>query len=420
VRKIFKSITISSLIFFILSGITSLLNYAFYPIIAHSTDTATFGEIQFFITLLNQFGVGFMVLNIISLIITVVQEDEKKRNKELGSLKKLSNLVISIIAVLGAIVLIICRPIFHIDSVWPIIALGASLLAHIPYTIELGRLQGENQYVFSGIVGIVASTLKVILAVVLIFAGFGATGAIVGYALGLVLAYVISSIKNRRFQLPRRPTNTYLAEIKTVLPRKNLLLATLFTIAIITTLSTIDIVIAKASLSEVGVGEYAGISTITKIILAVATPLLWLVVPHAVNNNMSLVRKYFAITVALVTVGSIFCLLFRDFITKTIFNMGDSTYLSYLPWALLSASLFACITFLALVSLCNNQLKLTTVVSIILVCVFTATFYLAGAQLEVMFRTILAQIISALVAAVVLLWWGRLFRRSADLAKSSQ
>jgi len=397
--KLAKALLTGSVIFFVLSGVTSVLNYAFYPVIAHFAGVELFGEIQFFLTLLNQFGVGFMVLNILSIIITV----NKKHEKELVGLNNLSNLVVLGIAVVGSAVLIVCMPLFQITSVWPILMLGISMLAHIPYTIELGRLQGNGQFAFSGIVAISAAFMKLAFAILFIVIGLGAAGAILGYSLGLVLAYLMSLWWNKALRI-KKPVfgKTFLQDIRFVTNRKGLLVAALATMSVLMVLSTIDVVVLKTVLGEVEMGQYAGISTVAKIILAMATPLMWLAAPRAVGGDMRTVRKFFLITLGLTITAAAGCLITKGFIIGVVFGLPDNPFLQLMPLALLSAVLFSLAIYLGVMAICRVRLRLSFGLAILAPIFFGVAFFVMSGEGEIVRRVLLSQIAAASVALVTL------------------
>ncbi|MCL2869308.1 hypothetical protein FWF48_00650 [Candidatus Saccharibacteria bacterium] len=400
--KLNKKILSGSLIFFALSGVTAVLNYGFYPIMARFANVATFGEIQFFITLLNQFGVGFVVLNILSIIITAESKDKHKYTAELAGLGKLSSIIVAGIAVIGSAFLIISQNTFHIQSIWSIFALSLSLLVNIPYIIEIGRLQGEDHFAFSGVVGIIASLSRIIFATIFVMMGWGAFGAMIGYTIGLIIAYLVSLLKNQRLEIKNHYFKHYLSDIKRILPRKYVILTTLFSITAITVISTIDVFIAKSNLSSYMVGQYAGISTIAKVILAIMEPLTRLSIPAMIDGSKVLVRRYLYTLIGLIAVCVALILIFEDFIIRVGFNSNGLMLKGYLPLELLSIAIFSLLMFLCVVSICRHKLADAAIGGALLIVGFIVFFYIFRGS-PIIYRTLISEVI---VGGLALLWLG--------------
>ncbi len=99
--SLIKKLLGGSIIFYGLSGVASLLNYVFYPIIGRMVSTGQYGEIQFLISMFNQLAVGFVVLNILAIIVSAELTNAKKRSAAIRSLNKTALIASSIIVALG-------------------------------------------------------------------------------------------------------------------------------------------------------------------------------------------------------------------------------------------------------------------------------------------------------------------------------
>src|SRR4051812_347764 len=151
-KTLVQKILAGSLIFYIFSGISSLLNYAFYPVVARFVDVTAYGEIQFLVSMFTQLSVGFVVLNILAIIISAELVGKDKQHTAIRNLNVAASIVIFLIVCIGSTILYINQNSLGFHDNTAIIALGVSLFVNVPFTIAIGKLQGNNMFVSSGVV----------------------------------------------------------------------------------------------------------------------------------------------------------------------------------------------------------------------------------------------------------------------------
>lgn len=425
-NTLLRHIVAGSLIFYALSGLVSLFNYAYYPIISRAVSTTTYGEVQFLLSLFAQLSVGFVALNLMSIILTARYQGEE-RSKALRSLNTLSITVILVIVLIGCLVLGLNKSAFGFASVIPIITLGISLLINVPFTVTMGRLQGEQQYVLSGVLGAVAAFLRLAFAFGFVLLGFGTSGAMAGMTLGMLTALAILFMYEKRHALHlnqrqlvarrsfKRLTAYYVDHITHLKDEKALLWTALITMAVMTLLSTSDVFLSKLILSAHEAGQYAAVATIAKIILYATTPLLWLALPLALTDMPQAVKKvrhYVALTGLIGGTLFIPFALAPDFIIRSLLGIDAAQYTLLLPLASAAMVVVSLAFIVTAISLCRDQLwsaLLASIASIVAFGVSLGLTYSAGTIRAILF----GQLIGGITAIIVSLVRSRMYEKKA-------
>ncbi len=405
-----RSIFSGSLLFYGLSGLASLLNYAYYPVMSHLVNTSEYGEVQFLISLLTQLSVGYVVLNVLSIIITAKYQDEHLRSRTLQGLNTAASTVILMIIAVGSAVLSFSHGSFGFHSVLPIIIMSLSLLVNIPFTITIGRLQGEGRFALAGVMGASASFCELLLASVFVLAGGGTSGAIAGVGAGMLVIVIVANIVDRAgsaniqdSKVPRRSMQLYLSRLTHLRAERGRAVTTLVAIGALTILSTADVVISKFWLSPHEAGQYAAVATIAKTILYATTPLMWLSLPLAVANTSTAntqVRRFIKLTMGVATILALMFIPRPKVFTEGLLGIQAGSYTNLLRLSAVATALFALAFILLGVDLCRDKLRQTTLAALCAV----ATFGIGLAFLHnrgVMKGTILSQIIAAFTAIMI-------------------
>lgn len=412
--QLLKSILFGSLLFYALSGLTSILNYAYYPIIARFVSTDVYGEIQFLTALFTQLAVGFVVLNILSIILTAKYTADHHRNAALSALTVTATTVILGIILAGTIILGLTKSSFGLESIVPVVVLGASLLLNVPFTIMLGRLQGEGKYALSGAVAVIAAFSKLIVSIVLISAGWGTSGAMAGIGIGLLIALIVAAVYEKRAASYREKiflrtlrlkplAALYVRKLTHLKSERFLAVTALVAMGILTILSTADVFISKLMLSPFEAGQYAAVATVAKTILYAATPLMWLALPPALSGlsaGMKSVRRYIHLTITLSVLLALAFSLNPAFITRSLLDINAGTFNGLLPLAASAMALFSVAFILVAVDLCKDNLKRAVRSSLLAVAVFIFTYILCFNSLEIMQGTLIAQTVSGFIAII--------------------
>jgi O-antigen/teichoic acid export membrane protein len=270
--------------FYFLSALTSFFNFLYYPVMARITPPHIYGEIQFLITIIFQVMVVFMALNVVTIILSVRYNKNKPLlRKSVAALSSLFNNLTVALTILAVIILIIFRHSLHFDSPIAFIALGIAIISTVPFTIAVGKLQGQDRFIAAGVLSVGGSVLKLLVSTSLVLFGFGATGAVVGIGIGQLLAVVIA-ISFGSFSY-RELFNFRLKDTRLLSNDKTVIIVAGCSIVITNLIITADTIGAKLILSSVDAGMYAGIATLAKIAIYVVSPLMWMVISSAVEPH---------------------------------------------------------------------------------------------------------------------------------------
>jgi O-antigen/teichoic acid export membrane protein len=426
-NTLLRSVLTGSLIFYALSGLTSLLNYVYYPAIARLVDTGTYGEIQFLMSLFMQLSVGFVVLNILSIVITAKYTVDHERQKALQALNTVATVTILIIISIGSVVLAFSKGSFGFDSIVPVLMLSLSLLINVPFTITLGRLQGEQKFAFSGVVGALSAFFKLICSLAFVAMGFGTSGAIAGIAAGLLISMLIAKAYEGRLKKPglsslqkrslKSVVDMYVQRFAHLRSERGLLLASLLAMGILTVLSTADVFISKLFLSAHEAGQYAAVATIAKVILYATTPLMWLALPLALANlphTMAKVRKYVLLTASIGVVLFIPFALMPSFIVSNLLGIQAGDYLDMLGIASFAMIVLSLAFIMVAVDLCRDRLATTALASLGALGGFIVGIA-AFQQGNIVHGAIIGQITAGLIAIIVSIVGNRIHEKKSRL-----
>lgn len=364
-----------TILFYAFSGISSLLNYAFYPIIGRVVSVGEYGEIQFLISMFTQLAVGFVVLNIIAIIISVTSRNPTEQSESVQTLNKVALYIMTPAVIIATVLLFALHSTLDLKDPLAIIGLGLAVLVSVPYTTSIGKLQGNGQFLESGIVGAAGALGKLLCSLILVLLGLGVTGAILGVGLGTFIAYLLSLVlDNNRAQsssLDFRLSKTRLQQIAHV---RNQSIVAIFVMASLTVLSVFDTIVSRVLLSHTDAGLYAAVATTSKVVLAAAMPLMWLALPHATRGQSKETKKYLSLT----TLGTVFFCIIVFFFSRQIIHLltgidaGAYTNLSFI--ASVAMSLCALAFLFGSIMISKNHLKIVTTSTVAGIVIAVAVF----------------------------------------------
>lgn len=394
--RLIKFASAGALIFYASSGIASLLNYAFYPVIARFVSVAQYGEIQFLVSMFTQLAVGFVVLNILAIIIGAELRDDSKQKKAMHSLTVVASGVTSVIVVTGVIVLISQKDTLNLQHTAAIIALGLSLLVNVPFTIAIGKLQGNDRFIASGVISVLGSFLKLLFSVVFVALGYGVTGAIFGIFAGMAACLIIIELFNHytiqpQTGHPRQPLlhKNHLTRLSFI---KSRAVIALIAVTLITLLSAADSIVSRVVLTEADAGHYAAVATVAKMILAATSPLMWLALPPAIQHNNKLVSKYIAATLLLSITATLGFIVAPSFFTHTIIGVDPKEFIGLMPLAAVGMTLCSVAFIILTAAVCIGRLQGIITILLFTTILFVATFLVCSPAFGPLTASLCAQI----------------------------
>jgi O-antigen/teichoic acid export membrane protein len=399
-KNIMKLIFAGSLVFYVFSGVSSILNYAFYPIIARFVNTSQYGEIQFLVSMYTQLAVGFVVLNILAIIISVKIKSLQEQRQAIKSLNLVSSFIMLLAIIIGSIILFTNKTNLGLTDNLSILALGFSLLISVPLTIVIGQLQGLGKFITSGVVIMLAALLKLIFSTLFVLFGFGVTGAMLGIGAGMFTALIVTIIINMRATARATTISNEASAPLFSTSFQNLgfireqAMVAICVVTTVTLLSSADSIVSRILLDSNTAGQYAAVATIAKIILAVTGPLMWLALPHAVNRDRHQILKLLIITIAVASTCGVLFSIAPELFTHKLLGINAGFYTQLVPIASLSMTLCSLGFFLTCISICLGHLRHIIIATICAIALYFITLFALLTTTSPMVASIGGQIVA--------------------------
>ncbi len=395
-QALMKRIFAGSLIFYAFSGISSLLNYIFYPILARFVSVAEYGEIQFLVSMFTQLAVGFVVLNILAIVISGEIKSNQDQRLAIKSLNKVASILVLCIVIIGSLILYGNQQALGFQDSTAIIALGVSLVISVPFTIEIGRLQGNNKFAASGLVSVIAALSKLIFSLIFVLLGFGVTGAIAGIGVGMIITLCLLRIFDKQTSHPPNPVVSRKRSFAQLGFIKKRAIIAMVAISTVTFLSSADSITSRLYLSSYSAGEYAAVATLAKVILAATSPLMWLALPPAIAHNKQKIFYFIAITTATAAMICVALSLFPVFFVHTLLGIDAGVYTQVLPIASVAMGLYSIAFVLMSVGVCVGLLRSVLISSLLAVVIYLGIFFTFQVSAGPIYASLYGQIASAI------------------------
>ena len=263
-----------SLVMIIGSNITNVVNYVYNLIVGRMLGPANYGELAAIFSLIGLFGMipfslGLVIIRYVSL--------SKTHGEVVGIIHWFSKRIF-VLAIFLVLIIVLAYPLLssflNIKDGFLIILAGVSFLFSVPSFLNKSVLQGVLRFKEMVISVLLENSTKLILAVILIYIGFGVGGAVTGFVMASFVGFVLSKIFIRDYSKPeaeRTPPNT-----------KPILLYSLPVLVqslALTSLYSADIILVKHFFSSHDAGLYASLSYLGRIIFFGAGPIASVMFP---------------------------------------------------------------------------------------------------------------------------------------------
>ncbi len=261
----------TSAAFILLATIASGLNFLYYPIIARSLSDAQFGEVQVGIAFIMQAAALFTSLNVLALFFAAQRESHQPLTI------RLERFVIAISLLLALATAVLAGPIAHalqFTDYRLLYILSVIFLLNIPEATWVGSLQGNGQFLGSGVISITSALSKIIASLAFIRIGFGAYGAMFGILIGTAVMLPMAYYMQKGQLIKFKNTFGILRGRDFLLFRDQpQLMLVFFSLVFLAFTSTVDVLFSKSTLDPTAAGVYAQLSTAAKIPYFAAVPL---------------------------------------------------------------------------------------------------------------------------------------------------
>lgn len=243
-------------------------NYLYYPIMGRMLSPADFGEVQALISLFLQLALLLIVLGQVTVNIVTNYTDEAKRQMAVFELEKFACMLSLGLCIVLAALSWKLRDFFQFTSVWPFLILLGAVIASVPGAFRGSFLRAHQQFMEASIAQLIIAIGKIIFSVTFVALGFRAAGAIGGLIVAQVVAFGYAAAMARKYGFFHPEDTRYFSwpNLQLLTPELKYALYVLVSTGIVALLTSIDVLVAKHYFDPHIAGEYAGISTVAKII----------------------------------------------------------------------------------------------------------------------------------------------------------
>lgn len=304
-----KRLVSNTAVIFVGSTTASVFSYLFNMLMGRMLGPAQYGEMAAILSLLMIMSVGGTVL----MTTTMFYVGEMYGLGNFSGIKRLFEIFTKYVLLLSLLFFLVgsalARPIadfFSISHVVPVVIAFSGFIFGFIILINRGILQGTQQFVAFTLIGILEMFLKVLVAVLLVRAGFALGGAIAATVIASVATYFVSL----------RPLTKLWRNIKQDEPaqfhfHKKEIFAYVWPVFISTLLLTVlinlDVILVKHYFPNDQAGLYAAVSTVGKIILYLTSPVISVMFPMILEKK-SQGKKHFKMlffSLALTAIGAL-------------------------------------------------------------------------------------------------------------------
>lgn len=280
ISKIIKDQFLSATFWvFLGTGFLNVGNYLYHLLMGRMLGVELYGALESMISALYILSVPTMTM---TLVIVKFVSSHKGRGEH-ALISNLYNFILSKILLYGLIallVLILASPyiqsFLHLPSIWLALLLPLSFSINLFYFLNKSILQGISSFFKLSVLSFLESVVKVFLAIFLVYLGFrveGAYGAlVVSIIVGLFVSYFY--VKNIvRISVGKKDNYPHTRELlKFTLP-------TFFTSLALTSIFTIDVILARHFFPGPESGYYSALSILGKIVFFAVSPIILVLFP---------------------------------------------------------------------------------------------------------------------------------------------
>lgn len=346
-----------SVLFTGLSLFAAGLNYALYPIIAHILSVGHFGEFSSLVALITQIGGVMLAFNVIS-IYFVAKYGEHESKLYLSIIQK--GLIVVFLGL--TFVTIIAFPVIgsalKISSLSDLIILTGILIFGIPAAVWSGYFQGNGEIVRVGVFAVAGSGAKLILAALGAYK-WGLSGALfgilVGTLIGLVLFWLLPGSKPPLAESIKIGKD----DARTINRFSAIIWRSVLAVGILSFIQIIDLLSIKMLYSGTEAGQYAGVSTLSRIVFYVGFILIWVLLPEIAKatekHRANLIRKSYAVYLGIAALSGLGAFMAGKQIIELLLGASYMIDRNIVVWAVILQSAILFVTFQSFVLLVLNK-----------------------------------------------------------------
>ena len=308
---------------FVFGGVAfaSVFNYLFYMLLGRRVDVEAYGVVTSLASALLVIGAPGVVAQLIAARLAA----DLEARHDSGALRKLADILTLYCSIIVAVVVVICvlfrEPIaayFNLTGTTATVVTVIGLALFIVETVQRGVLQGAHRFGAMSISMSIEAVIKVIVGIGL--AGrFGATGALLGIAVGAAVAIAFNAYAFRKeFGVRRNPVALESDLIRRVIAHVGIGQLT------VTVLMFYDVPLVKHLFDARSAGLYAAAALVGRAVIAAVSFVPTLVMPKATaraaagRSPLSLLGVALGLSIGIVAVAALFAALLPRFVVTVI------------------------------------------------------------------------------------------------------
>lgn len=346
-----------SILFTVLSLLAAIFNYALYLVVARVLSVGSFGEFSALLALVTQIGAIMLAFNIISIYL-VTKYGEKEAKRYLATIQKCLIYIFGAISLLTIFLFPVISNILNLSSFSDALILAGILLCTIPAAIWSGYFQGNGEIVKVGAFSLFTAGAKLILA------AFGAyfwgisgalTGVLAGTLVGLLIFWLLPGSK------PPLANTLQLSNKDIVVFRKfsTVILRCVAAVGLLSIFQIFDLLSVKALYSSEAAGQYAGISTISRIVFYVGFIIVWVLLPEIAKSQKKhrkrLIVNSYLLYSAIAIISSTGAIIAGGQAIEVLLGRGYAVEQSVVVWAVIFQSAILFLSFQSFVLAVLNK-----------------------------------------------------------------
>jgi O-antigen/teichoic acid export membrane protein len=323
-----------------------VLGYLFQIIMGRMLSVAEYGVLAALMASMMLIGAPLSTLTmVVSRKVSSYRSDEYA-NHRAYLFYMVNKKIVLLVMVFVITVLFYLEPIQHFLSIEKnvhLYLLISIIIIAFPQAVNIAYLQGLQYFKWLSVSGVLTTLLKIVIAVVLIYAGFGVSGALGGVLISslivLILIYVVlrPSIGRRGSEPNSKICLSYSAAVPVLIAN--------FAFAVMTQM---DMVLVKHFFSAHDAGLYAAASVLGKAVMYLPGGIALALFPMVAENHADgkssahLLIQAFSLTAILCLIGALLYYYFSDLIITLLYGEDfkpAAEILKYFGFAMLPMAL---------------------------------------------------------------------------------
>lgn len=380
--------------------VANFLHYLFHLMLGRMVSVEKYGEIEALISLINIVTIPAATLSLVAIRYSAICQAEKDPKKNRLVLNYLNRKILNYGLPLLAIAFLFTpwiQEFLKIESVLSLFIVWLLMFLCFFSSINSGAVAGWQKFGGLNLIRLIDALFKLVTAFILVKIGYQVSGAIGGFMLGMVMAYIASFFILKFIYFERKSKGEKLDSVIISSVKKYLLPVFLGSV-IINFLGNLDMIFAKHNLIPELAGQYGALNVMGKIIF-LATGVIGTVLfsmssakNHQQKNSLDLLKKAIFVTLGLSAVAVAIYFLAPKLVIYFIFGAKYYGVAGYLGWFAVLAMLYSLVNLLVQYFLSVNKTRAIYGFLVILIVFVIILSFFGKSLYTILTITILAQV----------------------------